>query len=979
MSSIARTGGEGKGKRREHDESSARGPATWREWREAVAARVNWPLELWSLGAQLHKPTPTPGGWLKFTFDHYNRKCHNRWYLLNVRSAWVISADKDDPESGRPYFQFAVERGQFRDARAAERYFAEGYGVPLPHRPRAAAETEKETEAAPKLLPRHREHLRASGIDDAAIDASGVRSLTDPAEISRALGGARRGRSVAWAKRLGPCLMIPYFGADGLPTGYSRLRPDRPRRNRDGKPVNYEARPGAGQRAYLPPLARAALKDPKVTLVLTEGEKKGMAADARGLACVGLPGVYGWTEKRPRVRGRPVGDFRLIADLDAFVWDGRVVWIVFDSDGATNPNVRLAARRLAELLRGRGAHVLVAFLPAGPDGEKVGLDDWLLTHEPDELWQLETDRERQVRRAGDAAERGRRLAEGLKGGAAAVLDAGALDEANAGTLAHAAVEALGAATSVTVVPSHDTAIAVAGLLYDRYFKAAAYPQRVPDLGEDAPPAGDNEHVPAWPPNCANWREAGAAESAGFSVRPAVCPGCPLRDECLRGEHTFLKLYAKADDAHHQVMVRRRAGVNFDGFALGKDLVLVLECGEAGDATELWDTVTAADVPECDLARDLASLAEIAGHARDRAGRRPGQAGADAADFFDGMARIAPWLARVSRHKGKYAPPAGRPTPPAWEARLWRAYHSWTCDRGWPWDGPPHSEDEPDDDGSWPRLAAPRREGERVPHPPAGLLQLLMALAAGDVVTLLVCREAGKVRLRGVGKPVETPNHLAVVDPSLTAEALSRVARVPVTDVSRPGAAPVAARVPERVGPKSRPSVLVRHVRKFLASHRRGVVGVLLHGRRLDDVAAALTEKERDRVRLVAWGKSPRGFRGCAHVLALGCYGPSREHVRRRLIREGNLPAAQRGGDWGPPPGGRAKLADGRVLVGQCYREPAWRRVFLEVASGWLAKALAGVDYPVTVVSDLDLNRTAVPLVAGLDDAERTVLKALRDG
>jgi hypothetical protein len=67
-----------------------------------------------------------------------------------------------------------------------------------------------------------------------------------------------------------------------------------------------------------------------------------------------------------------------------------------DSDAATNPNVAEAFRRLGLHLQAYNCDVRIIHLPPGPNGEKVGLDDFLLTHEPSELWELS-------RRPGDSA------------------------------------------------------------------------------------------------------------------------------------------------------------------------------------------------------------------------------------------------------------------------------------------------------------------------------------------------------------------------------------------------------------------------------------------------------------------------------------------------------------------------------------------------------------------------------------------------
>src|SRR5205085_10589883 len=83
-----------------------------------------------------------------------------------------------------------------------------------------------------------------------------------------------------------------------------------------------------------------------------------------------------------------VGPRLFIPDLAAVVWAGRTLFVVFDSDAATNPNVRAAERALVAALTVAGAIVRVVRLPGGPDGRKQGLDDFLVAGSPDDLRDL---------------------------------------------------------------------------------------------------------------------------------------------------------------------------------------------------------------------------------------------------------------------------------------------------------------------------------------------------------------------------------------------------------------------------------------------------------------------------------------------------------------------------------------------------------------------------------------------------------------
>jgi hypothetical protein len=226
----------------------------------------------------------------------------------------------------------------------------------------------------PPLLPHHLADLRRSGLSDDQIGRCGFYSEPDPAAVGRLLN--RSDPKVVAA--LGPCLCLPFAALDSRPAGYVRCKPDRPRADDKGKLVKYESPVGAPNRAYLPPATRAAVADPAVPLLVTEGEKKAAKADQDGFPCVGLVGVYGWQQKR----ASGTGPRALIPDLVAVAWRGRRVYVVYDSDLADKPAVRLAEWHLAEALAAAGADVRAVRLPHGPGGEKAGLDDFLAARGP---------------------------------------------------------------------------------------------------------------------------------------------------------------------------------------------------------------------------------------------------------------------------------------------------------------------------------------------------------------------------------------------------------------------------------------------------------------------------------------------------------------------------------------------------------------------------------------------------------------------
>ena len=222
-------------------------------------------------------------------------------------------------------------------------------------------------ESLPGILPHHLAELRRSGLTDATIRAAQIHSQADCNALGAILGSRK------YRKAMGAALVFPYTDDQGR-NGYTRIKPDRPRKDQNGKPIKYESPRGQPNQVYIPPGVADALHDARRELLLTEGEKKALAATQAGFPCLGLVGVFGWAEKNK---------VALLPALARVAWNGRRVFLVFDSDRARKPDVLEAEARLAAHLANHGARVKVAQLPDGPpdtDGKptKVGLDDFLV-------------------------------------------------------------------------------------------------------------------------------------------------------------------------------------------------------------------------------------------------------------------------------------------------------------------------------------------------------------------------------------------------------------------------------------------------------------------------------------------------------------------------------------------------------------------------------------------------------------------------
>jgi len=202
-------------------------------------------------------------------------------------------------------------------------------------------------------------NLRESGLTEETIEASCIYTETNTATLS-ALLNRRCGNLTG--------MVFPHFAIDGKPSGFVRVRPH----NRNGGP-KYLQPTGTPLTLYFPPLKHSLhkLRDGKLSIFITEGEKKSLLLAQEGLAAISLAGVNAWNEPTTH---------NLRPELVATVCD-RDVFICFDSDArdTTRRMVDLQRRRLAMALRGSGAKECYDMSPPlGSGGAKQGIDDWLV-------------------------------------------------------------------------------------------------------------------------------------------------------------------------------------------------------------------------------------------------------------------------------------------------------------------------------------------------------------------------------------------------------------------------------------------------------------------------------------------------------------------------------------------------------------------------------------------------------------------------
>lgn len=177
---------------------------------------------------------------------------------------------------------------------------------------------------------------------------------------------------------------IPYFDLEGKPTKFWRFRYLEDTRTgflaeTNRKPLRYVQPKKSNSEIYLPPLlppnfgswkkVATAIDTP---IMITEGEfKSASSCKLFGMPTIGLGGV--WSFKSTAELAPLLPQFEQIA------WKGRIVYICYDSDAATNPQVVMAENALARELTRLGAEPYIVRIPMNGSG-KVGVDDYLMKH-----------------------------------------------------------------------------------------------------------------------------------------------------------------------------------------------------------------------------------------------------------------------------------------------------------------------------------------------------------------------------------------------------------------------------------------------------------------------------------------------------------------------------------------------------------------------------------------------------------------------
>jgi hypothetical protein len=128
---------------------------------------------------------------------------------------------------------------------------------------------------------------------------------------------------------------------------------------------------GGNAAPFIPKGVYDSRTKPTTPLIITEGPAKALVCVQAGFAAIGLNGVWCAASKRDK------GKLVLCPELSEFELRGRKIYICFDADAASNPDVRQASIRLFLLLYAAGAEVYQ--LTNWPINHGKGIDDYLVS------------------------------------------------------------------------------------------------------------------------------------------------------------------------------------------------------------------------------------------------------------------------------------------------------------------------------------------------------------------------------------------------------------------------------------------------------------------------------------------------------------------------------------------------------------------------------------------------------------------------
>lgn len=171
-------------------------------------------------------------------------------------------------------------------------------------------ESGSERKESSSRAPFHSANLKKSGLNNNTIEEAGIHSVV-PGDISKIFNHPK----------VGSMLAFPYLGTDHV---RYKLFSSEPILDKDGHEIKYYQPKGSSNRLYIPKGMESILSDPSVPLHITEGEKKTLKMNQEGLPCIGLGGLWSWSDGSE--------EKNLIQDFNLIEWKGREVYLNPDND-----------------------------------------------------------------------------------------------------------------------------------------------------------------------------------------------------------------------------------------------------------------------------------------------------------------------------------------------------------------------------------------------------------------------------------------------------------------------------------------------------------------------------------------------------------------------------------------------------------------------------------------------------------------------
>lgn len=195
-----------------------------------------------------------------------------------------------------------------------------------------------------------------------------------------------------------PAFILPYHDVTGKKTDFYRIRYLSTTKKGIFKQTKLKDRRYDQPTAEIPQLYiphilpnnkkwKDIFDNVNIPVVFTEGELKAACATKNGIPTLALGGVWNFKSKK-------AGLFRLPI-FSQMKFKGRTVFIVFDSDSATNPQVLHAQYKFAEEIFALGGTPVVVNIPKVAD-KKHGIDDYIVEYGLEAFKELLTDEDNQA-------------------------------------------------------------------------------------------------------------------------------------------------------------------------------------------------------------------------------------------------------------------------------------------------------------------------------------------------------------------------------------------------------------------------------------------------------------------------------------------------------------------------------------------------------------------------------------------------------